>query len=131
MTDRRSREKTVRGHQVTIGVEIITAVIQRFPHMSRLKPKAIIEIALGNLLLQRGLNATQNVIQVPIAPKEKVAIEKPEIAEVPKKIQIQIVKGEPLEYPVEAEQPHDRKTDRQIQQELEQELALLSDGDSL
>jgi hypothetical protein len=65
-----------RGHQISVDAELIRAIKSKFPHMSKLKPRAIVEIALGKLLIDRsGPNSTQTVIQVPVPPPaEKVRI---------------------------------------------------------
>ena len=64
-----------RGHQITVDAELIKAVKAKFPHMLKLKPRAIVEIALGKLLIERSSpTQAQTVIQVPVPPVEKVRI---------------------------------------------------------
>jgi ribosome-associated translation inhibitor RaiA len=95
-----------RGYQMRISGELINAVRSKFPHLAKLKPRAIAEIALGKLLLERSSpSQAQTVIQVPVPPPaEKVRV--------------------PQESPTEQ-----KALDRLAAKELERELTRLKDSE--
>jgi len=93
-----------RGHQITVDSELIKAIKAKFPYMAKLRPRAIVEIALGKLLIDRASpSQAQTVIQVPAPPP-------------PEKVRI----------PQESAE-RQRVLDRQAARELEQELERVSE----